>query len=1448
MVDIVPSPPSSPADASARSTPPGVEGKPDPTFVDAHTGLHNRRFLYPYVQKHLAAQPHSGPLSLLLLDIQGFRKINATHGEAAGDALIGALAERLQGATLPRAGVRLVRLAGDRFVVVLPGRKGDVAALADRVRRKLCRDPYTVAAAPRPSRVDLNISAGLAEAPEDGTTVRDLLDAADRALRGAREQGLDRVALAGEHAPHRPLVADLLRGFPCPRLVGRATELARCESLSHLGERGPTTLVLLRGEGGVGKSRLLCEMQRRRAAAGDLTLWVTCREEVRTAPYSVIAELLGTLVQSHPEAAAALIESLGEDEARVLARRVPALQRLVAPGTAEQDRVWRSRFFTVTLEALRFLGRERRLCLLLDDLQLADAATLKVLTFLMRHDRQDTGGAGVPMFATITTCAGDIERENSSAFGHFERFTASWPTVGTVELGALDPDGVRAMIDACFEGHHFPPELTGRLHHVTGGSPLLVEEVLVVLAVSGVIVADGLSWRLDRHGHLALPRDLGELLEQHLAHLDEETSDALKKASVIGSRFSVSLLHRVLDINEGRAAQLTDRAVDFRLLREGDPAARDDLRFASPRIQRLTYAIVGDDVRRDVHRKVAALKEDFEILDLDDALAEIAWHHEREGDTALAAAARGRHHESARALYLGAESDHYVEDAGRAVAPHIDAMIPEAIEPVPPRILETMPVVMKGIMTVLRGVQMYPPGSEFVRRALRTAADALRPVLSEVEAVTWKERGGALELNAQVLDLDAVGALADDFVRTFRRARIHSVTITRAAGPADLSALALSIVQCSRLAARGEGADAVRWASVLQRHGGRRGIGVVPKEYRATSAGEALLGPGARLEGLARESARHLPLLKDILRFTAGTAEAILLYPRGSETVTRALGGLESALARAHVELASVNLGVTPEGFLVNDLRLDGRIFGDSVAAMLQLFERAGITSLSFGPGVTSADIEALFRTLGAEPETRGEAPLAWSERLRAAGVSQVGIDEYVFVAADAQAAEVSSEHDAPLEAPETGRLDREALLRRIFDGAPADVLDPAVRDGLPELLTDLVLDEEQELPRRIVARLFENLADPDEAIRGNTLALLDAVLSATTRVVARTLERLCAPALGPALRDERAPEPIRRLIALSSRVAEHLLRDGELRDASRILWQLGAGFQADERVDQSSREQSRRVVSRLMQTDAFERALASLWTPNERRRALALHLLESCGESATEHLIQLALDSPDDRTRWIHAEQLAAIARGPTVTDRLTALVTPYAQAQRAIHALELLERLGCDPVSALVRAFQHPHDGVADAAAALVRRLDAETARTALSRLGRFEDPRLKATVVGLIAEINPPDAARQLLTMLRDPSTPPPLEVEIVHALGRTGDERVVDDLAAVLRVTWWDRLLNRAPPSELRVAAIWALGTLGHERALAAVRAALDDHDARVRSAADAVIPESLDALP
>ena len=1412
----------------------------DSAWLDDLTGLYNRRFVYPFVRKHLAAQPAAGPLGLLLLDLDRFGAINDAHGHSGGDAALRAVAERLRQAA-GRKG-RAVRWAGDRFVVLFAGAGPDTRRVAERVRRALVREPYALTEGAQPT-IQLQVTAGLATTPEDGSTVAELVASAGRALHAAREAGGDRLCVAGETAPIKPPVRDLLAGFPCPRCVGRGLELARAESLSHLGERGPTTLVQVRGEGGVGKTRLLKEMARRRREAGDLALWTSCREELRTSPYGAVSEVLRHVFAREPEIGRALAGFLGEEDLGVLARRVPGALDHPPPADEEADRTWRSRFFSVTLEALRYLGREHQLALLIDDLQYADAATLKIVTFLMRHDRQDAQGAGVPIFATIATDAVEaMPGGEQTAFAHFERFTAGWPTVGTIDLDPLEADAVRAMVDACFDSHQFPPEFASRVHQVTAGNPLFVEEVLIVLAVSGFIAPEGAGWRLERRSTLTLPDNLHELLLEHLGQLDQETSDALLKASVIGSQFSVDLLKRVLGVNEGRAAQLADRAIDFKLLSEGDPAAMEGMRFANRRLQQLTYQIVGEEVRRDVHRKVASLQEHFEVIDLDSALAEIAWHAERGGEGKGAASSRARQAEAARALYRSDEADHYFEVAGKVVAPRIEAVIPEAVLPLGDDAAALLPTVMKGLMTVYRGVQMYPPGSQYVRRAVQGCQRELRRVLERQESLTLKERSGALEVNSKTYPKEAWGSVGDDLVRAFRRARVHSVTFTRAAGAKDLEALGHGMVHFAQQVQKGGSVGEEGWKELLVRRG-CRGVGVVPKQYRATTGGDATLAAGSKLEGLAAESERHLPLLRDILRFTAGTAEAIQLYPRGSETVTRALSGLTQALGRAHRELASVNLGVTADGFLVNDLRLDARTFGDSVDAMLQLFARAGVRSLSFDAAVQPSEIEQLFRYLMREHDG-AEAELPWRERLRRAGVHHVGVDEYVFVAADAQGGATGGGGG---EESELIRIDQETFLRKVLEGSPGDLLDAQIRSALPDLLTELVLDGEGDAPQQVVARIFANLDAPEPHLRADALQVISTLLSSTSSVVSRELKAHCTPFLGHALREERAPGPLAQLITISADVAEHLLLQGELRDASRILWQLGKGFQVDAHVDEGCRQESARRVARLMQTDAFERALAALWTPNEKRRALALHLLESCGKQATDYLVELAVGSPDAPTRRVHAEQLRAIADPAEIGARLTALVTPYEHAQRVISLLEVLEQLGADPVPALVRAFQHPHDGVRDAATGLLRRATAQVALRALDRLGRFEDPRLKARVVTLISELAPAEGARQLVAMLRDPSTPAALRVEVVHALGRTGDDRILDHLVGLLTTNWWRRLFKRDAPSELAIAAVWALGTLGTARALEAVEEAQDHPDPRVRNAADAVLPERLGEL-
>jgi diguanylate cyclase (GGDEF)-like protein len=158
---------------------------------DTLTELPNRAHLHELIDAELQ-QHERGPVSVLFLDIDGFKDVNDSLGHDAGDDLLRQVAARLTGST--RAGDTVGRLGGDEFVVLC--RDCDTSgaeALADRCRASIDR-PFDLGG----RMVHLGVSVGIATAPEPGTTrVRstDLVRDADLAMYAAKAAGRNRVRL-----------------------------------------------------------------------------------------------------------------------------------------------------------------------------------------------------------------------------------------------------------------------------------------------------------------------------------------------------------------------------------------------------------------------------------------------------------------------------------------------------------------------------------------------------------------------------------------------------------------------------------------------------------------------------------------------------------------------------------------------------------------------------------------------------------------------------------------------------------------------------------------------------------------------------------------------------------------------------------------------------------------------------------------------------------------------------------------------------------------------------------------------------------------------------------------------------------------------------------------------------------------------------------------------------
>ncbi len=410
------------------------------------------------------------------------------------------------------------------------------------------------------------------------------------------------IAVSAPPAMMYPVPSSALRP-----MIGRADELRQLIDLAGLPNDppqdrpgGPQTgvpAVIVSGDAGVGKSRLLAELREHACAAGWQVLVGHCLDFGDSVlPYLPFTEVFARLSSDEPEVADAL------------ARAHPAVRRLM-PGrratgdAADGDRdhaepMDRADLFASVLVTLDELSASRPVLVLLEDLHWADQSTRELLSFLFARRLGDD----VHIVATYRS--DDLHRKHPlrASVGEWTRL----PSVARLQLDRLSDTHVRTLVHA-IHPRALPEAAIHTIVERAEGNAFFTEELVAATDRSSLTSR-------------AIPDDLADVLLLRLDQLDDAGRQTLRAASVAGRRVSHELLSRVVDLPADEFDRAVRAVVDSNLLL---PLGADGYAFRHALLAEAVYddLLPGERVR--LHRTYTAV---LSQPDVTSTAAEIARH------------------------------------------------------------------------------------------------------------------------------------------------------------------------------------------------------------------------------------------------------------------------------------------------------------------------------------------------------------------------------------------------------------------------------------------------------------------------------------------------------------------------------------------------------------------------------------------------------------------------------------------------------------------------------------------------------------------------------------------------------------------------------------------------------------------------------------------------------
>lgn len=400
-------------------------------------------------------------------------------------------------------------------------------------------------------------------------------------------------------------------------------------------QSGKGNIVVVEAPSGMGKTRLIRELQTQARKEGALVLSGKCVQGGNPLPFSPLREALVDVIamsrhfspEKRSKFNADLVSSMG-DSAPILKNFTPNVHEIFSDPASLPNlgNIALEQFYSVLAEFIVNLPKSfQKVVIFIDDIQWLDDATRMVFRYL--RDQLDEAGL-------MIVCA---SRNDPASIESLKDFTTEMARnlKGQIRLGPFSEVETEAMMAEQLGHKKIDRALIDFIQDRSEGIPFAIGEYLRALMDSGFLTPNWGTWRLRQEGlqQIDLPDNVIDVVLQRAGALNPNTKLFLNIASLWGARFPAALIGQIASLDRNKKSESLAEALRNHLIEASDNL--DEFTFVHDRVQEAFSASLSSDQKKTYHGRIATGIDQFSSSD-DDYIYAVADHYRLSGQASQA--------------------------------------------------------------------------------------------------------------------------------------------------------------------------------------------------------------------------------------------------------------------------------------------------------------------------------------------------------------------------------------------------------------------------------------------------------------------------------------------------------------------------------------------------------------------------------------------------------------------------------------------------------------------------------------------------------------------------------------------------------------------------------------------------------------------------------------------